>query len=163
MDAIAPPPDSIDTLPILIAPHATLKTRARPVQPADEDTVRGLLPRMFSSMYRAPGIGLAAPQVGQLLRVIAIDLMPDNQPRPLSLINPEIVSLSKELATREEGCLSLPGHVRRRDAAGAGEGALSRPDRRTARDRGRRLARRAACSTKSTTWTAYCSSITCRR
>jgi peptide deformylase len=107
--AVTLPPDSIDTLPILIAPHATLRAHARPVQPADQEAVRALLPRMFSTMYRAPGIGLAAPQVGQLLRVIAIDLMPDNEPAPLSLINPEIVSLSKELATREEGCLSLPG------------------------------------------------------
>lgn len=109
MDAVTPAAESIDSLPILIAPHATLKARARPVQPADQAAVRDLLPRMFATMYRAPGIGLAAPQVGQLLRVIAIDLMPDNQPNPISLINPEIVGLSDELATREEGCLSLPG------------------------------------------------------
>jgi peptide deformylase len=109
MDAVAPAAETIDTLPILIAPHAMLKTRARPVHPADQDAVRALLPRMFATMYRAPGIGLAGPQVGQLLRVIAIDLMPDNQPQPISLINPEIVAQSAELATREEGCLSLPG------------------------------------------------------
>jgi len=109
MDAVAPALETIDTLPILIAPHAMLKTRARPVQPADQDAVRALLPRMFATMYRAPGIGLAGPQVGQLLRVIAIDLMPDNHPNPISLINPEIVAESEELATREEGCLSLPG------------------------------------------------------
>ena len=60
-------------------------------------------------MYRAPGIGLAAPQVGQSLRVITIDLMPDEKPTPLTLINPEILALSQEQATREEGCLSLPG------------------------------------------------------
>lgn len=109
MDALAPASETIDTLPILIAPHAMLKTRARPVQPADQGVVRGLLPRMFATMYRAPGIGLAGPQVGQLLRVIAIDLMPNNQPNPISLVNPEIVARSDELATREEGCLSLPG------------------------------------------------------
>jgi peptide deformylase len=109
MDAVAPASETVDTLPILIAPHAMLKTRARPVRPADQDSVRALLPRMFATMYRAPGIGLAGPQVGQLLRVIAIDLMPDNQPNPISLINPEIVAQSEELATREEGCLSLPG------------------------------------------------------
>jgi peptide deformylase len=109
MDAVAPAAETIDTLPILIAPHAMLKARARPVRSADQDAVRALLPRMFSTMYRAPGIGLAGPQVGQLLRVIAIDLMPDNQSNPISLINPEIVALSDELATREEGCLSLPG------------------------------------------------------
>jgi peptide deformylase len=109
MDALAPASETIDTLPILIAPHAMLKTRARPVQRADQDAVRRLLPRMFATMYRAPGIGLAAPQVGQLLRVIAIDLMPNNQPNPMSLVNPEIVACSDELAAREEGCLSLPG------------------------------------------------------
>lgn len=109
MDALAPTSEAIETLPILIAPHATLKARARAVQPADQDAVRALLPRMFATMYRAPGIGLAAPQVGRLLRVIAVDLMPDNQPAPMSLINPDIVAQSDELATREEGCLSLPG------------------------------------------------------
>jgi peptide deformylase len=97
------------TLPILIAPHALLKARARPIAPADEAAVRDLVPRMFASMYRAPGIGLAAPQVGQGLRVVTIDLMPDDKPAPLTLINPEILALSKEQATREEGCLSLPG------------------------------------------------------
>ena len=103
------PPDTSQTLPILIAPHPLLKTRARPVGPADEAAVRDLVPRMFDTMYRAPGIGLAGPQVGALLRVITIDLMPDEKPAPLALINPEIVALSDDLATREEGCLSLPG------------------------------------------------------
>jgi peptide deformylase len=96
-------------IPILIAPHPTLKAKARPVGPADADTVRDLIPRMFASMYAAPGIGLAAPQVGQGLRLIVIDLAPDNKPTPRTLINPEIVAASQELATREEGCLSLPG------------------------------------------------------
>ncbi len=128
------PPDSLirdqaDTLPILIAPHPSLRARARPVGPGDDETVRALLPRMFSTMYRAPGIGLAAPQVDHGLRVVVIDLMPDNAPAPIGLINPEIVGISDELATREEGCLSLPGQyadvtrparvkVRYRDAAG---------------------------------------------
>jgi len=104
-----PPGTSAEPLPILIAPHPMLKARARPVGPADETAVRALVPRMFASMYRAPGIGLAAPQVGQGLRVITIDLMPDEKPAPLTLINPEILALSPEQATREEGCLSLPG------------------------------------------------------
>ena len=101
--------DESDTLPILIAPHATLRTRCRPVGPGDTDAVRALLPRMFNTMYRAPGIGLAAPQVDEALRVVVIDLMPDEKPQPLALINPEVVAASPELATREEGCLSLPG------------------------------------------------------
>jgi peptide deformylase len=78
------------------------------VGPADEDVVRDLVPRMFSAMYHAPGIGLAAPQVGHALRVAVIDLAPNDKPAPHVLINPEIVAASKDLATREEGCLSLP-------------------------------------------------------
>lgn len=96
-------------IPILIAPHPSLKAKARPIGSGDADTVRDLIPRMFASMYAAPGIGLAAPQVGQGLRLIVIDLAPDNKPVPRTLINPEIVAASQELATREEGCLSLPG------------------------------------------------------
>jgi peptide deformylase len=132
MDAMAAavPVDTYETLPILIAPHPVLKARARPVGPADEAAVRDLVPRMFNTMYRAPGIGLAAPQVGQGLRVITIDLMPDDKPAPIALINPEIMAQSAELASREEGCLSLPGQyaevtrparvkVRYRDPSGA--------------------------------------------
>jgi len=98
-----------DILPILIAPHPVLKARARPVTERDANTVRDLIPRMFNSMYKAPGIGLAAPQVNQSLRLIVIDLMPDNKLQPVVLINPEVVAQSDDLATREEGCLSLPG------------------------------------------------------
>ena len=105
-----PVPAPPDGLPILIAPDPSLRARTRPVAPGDEDRVRALVPRMFASMYAAPGIGLAAPQVGEKLRLAVIDLMPDNQAAPLVLINPEIVRLSEDLATREEGCLSLPGH-----------------------------------------------------
>jgi peptide deformylase len=100
--------DAVETLPILIAPDPVLKSQAKPVSPSDEAAVRDLLPLMFATMYRAPGIGLAGPQVNRLLRVIVIDLMPDNKPQPYALINPEIVALSSELVTREEGCLSLP-------------------------------------------------------
>ena len=100
---------AVNTLPILIAPNQVLKTRARLVKPADSDVVRDLIPRMFATMYNAPGIGLAAPQVGESLRLIVIDLMPDDKKQPHSLINPEVVAASSELATREEGCLSLPG------------------------------------------------------
>jgi peptide deformylase len=98
-----------DTIPILIAPNPILKARAKPVGKADDAVIRDLAAKMLASMYLAPGIGLAAPQVGQSLRLITIDLMPNNKPAPLTLINPEIVALADELATREEGCLSLPG------------------------------------------------------
>jgi peptide deformylase len=96
-------------LPILLVPDSRLRAKARPVGQADADAVRALAPRMLASMYKAPGIGLAAPQVGELLRLIVVDLQPEDKPAPLVLVNPEIVAASTELATREEGCLSLPG------------------------------------------------------
>ena len=101
---------SLDTflMPILIAPNAMLKARARLVTSHDAAAVRELVPRMFAAMYDAPGIGLAAPQVGVGLRLAVIDLMADEKPAPIVLINPEIVAASDTLATREEGCLSLP-------------------------------------------------------
>jgi peptide deformylase len=103
-----PDVDEALLLPILVAPHKSLKTKARAVLPADMERVRELVPRMFASMYHAPGIGLAAPQVDVLLRLVVIDLMPDETPAPVVLINPEILSVSSDWATREEGCLSLP-------------------------------------------------------
>ncbi len=118
-----------DTLPILIAPQAILKARARPIGAGDADRVRDLVPLMFATMYKAPGIGLAAPQVGVGLRLAVVDLMPGDKPAPIVLVNPEITAVSAELATREEGCLSIPGQyaevtrparvkVRFHDAAG---------------------------------------------
>jgi peptide deformylase len=97
-----------DLLPILVAPHKSLKTKARLVKTEDMDRVRALLPRMFGAMYKAPGIGLAAPQVDVGLRFFVVDLMPDEKRAPMVLINPEILRVSEEWATREEGCLSLP-------------------------------------------------------
>jgi len=101
--------ETVETLPILLVPEPILKTRARPVGANDMERVRALVPRMFATMYRAPGIGLAAPQVGVGLRFAVVDLMADDKPAPIVLINPEVLARSEELATREEGCLSLPG------------------------------------------------------
>jgi peptide deformylase len=98
-----------ETLPILFVPDPTLRARCRPVGPQDTEAVRALLPRMFATMYQAPGIGLAAPQIGQKLRFIVVDIQPDEKRQPYALINPEIVARSADLAAREEGCLSLPG------------------------------------------------------
>ena len=95
-------------LPILIAPHKSLKTKARPVLDSDMDRVRVLVPRMFAAMYKAPGIGLAAPQVDVGLRLAVIDLQANEVRRPFAMINPEILRVSEDWATREEGCLSLP-------------------------------------------------------
>jgi peptide deformylase len=131
----------ISPIPILIAPNQILKARARPVQDRDADIVRDLITRMFAAMYAAPGIGLAAPQVNHGLRLVVIDLKPDDKHQPLSLINPEVIAASEDLVTREEGCLSLPNQyaditrparvkVRYFDETGAkkeieGEGLLS--------------------------------------
>jgi peptide deformylase len=98
-----------EILPILITPHPSLRRRARTVGPGDDATVRALVPRMLATMYDAPGIGLAAPQVNVDLRLVVVDLMPNDTPNPLTLINPQIVSASQERAIREEGCLSVPG------------------------------------------------------
>ena len=122
--------ETLAALPILIAPHPLLRTKARRVGPTDADAVRALVPRMFAAMYAAPGIGLAAPQVGSPLRLAVVDLMPEDKPAPIVLVNPEVVRVSEEWALREEGCLSLPGQyadvsrpaqvrVRYEDEAGA--------------------------------------------
>ncbi len=103
------PSPASDPPPILIAPHPCLRLKARDVTAADKPELDTLLPRMFAAMYDAPGIGLAAPQIGVGLRVVVIDLMPDDIKQPMSLINPAIVDVSPETAMREEGCLSLPG------------------------------------------------------
>ncbi|MCO6416812.1 peptide deformylase [Siccirubricoccus sp. KC 17139] len=98
-----------DTLPILLVPDPRLRAKARPVAAGDADQVRALAPRMLDAMYKAPGIGLAAPQVGAGLRLVVIDLQKEDKPAPMVLVNPEVVAASEELAAREEGCLSLPG------------------------------------------------------
>jgi len=98
-----------ETLPILFVPDPTLRAKCRAVGPQDTDAVRALLPRLFATMYQAPGIGLAAPQIGQKLRFVVVDVQPNETRQPIALINPEIIARSTELATREEGCLSLPG------------------------------------------------------
>jgi peptide deformylase len=128
-------------LPILLVPDAHLRAKAKPVTEADAEAVRALAPRMLSAMYAAPGIGLAAPQVGSMLRLVVIDLQRDDTKTPMVLVNPEVVAASTETAVREEGCLSLPGQyadverparvrVRYQDLEGAkreveGEGLLS--------------------------------------
>jgi peptide deformylase len=101
-------PATEDKIPILIAPHPTLRLKAKQVA-ANDEIVRDLAPKMLATMYLAPGIGLAAPQVGASLRLFVMDLQENNARAPLILINPEIILRSKETAVREEGCLSLPG------------------------------------------------------
>jgi peptide deformylase len=104
----APSAAAAKALPILIVPDPALRKTARAVTPDDAAELKTLIPAMYATMYQAPGIGLAAPQVGKLLRLVVIDLAPDKVPAPITLINPEIIAKSEEKATREEGCLSLP-------------------------------------------------------
>jgi peptide deformylase len=97
-------------LPILIAPDPRLKLQAKPVAVVD-DKVRRLMDDMAETMYAAPGIGLAAPQVGVLQRVIVADLAKDGEERQLMrMANPEVIWVSDELVAYNEGCLSLPEH-----------------------------------------------------
>jgi peptide deformylase len=95
--------------PILIHPDPRLKKVAAPVADLSDD-LRGLADDMLETMYDAPGIGLAAPQVGVGTRLIVMDCVKEEgaAPRPLVLFNPEIVAVSDTLSTYEEGCLSIP-------------------------------------------------------
>jgi len=94
-------------LPILEFPDPRLRTVAKPVERVDA-TLSRLIDDMFETMYAAPGVGLAANQVGISLRVAVMDCAPkDTPPQPLVLINPEIVEAS-ERTEMDEGCLSVP-------------------------------------------------------
>ena len=95
---------------IVIEPDPILREKSVPLEKVDNE-LRKLLDDMLETMYAAPGIGLAAVQVGILKRLIVIDISKDKEKKkPLFLINPEIISRSKKTSTYEEGCLSLPGH-----------------------------------------------------
>lgn len=93
---------------IIKFPDPRLRTVSDPV-PAVTDEVRALMDDMLDTMYAAPGIGLAAVQIGVPLRVVVIDLAKEDEPRqPMYFVNPEIVWRSEEVAEYEEGCLSIP-------------------------------------------------------
>ena len=98
-----------DILPILLVPDPMLRLKSRPVAEGDGEAVRALASRMLATMYAAPGIGLAAPQVGSDLRLFVLDCGGKDTPEPMVLVNPEIIAESRERSLREEGCLSLPG------------------------------------------------------
>lgn len=94
---------------ILIHPDPRLRKPCDPVEAVTPDLLR-LADDMLATMYDAPGIGLAAPQVGVNRRLIVMDCIKDPkvEPRPMVLFNPEIVWSSEERSTYEEGCLSIP-------------------------------------------------------
>ncbi len=95
-------------LSIIIAPDSRLKGHCEPVERVDKE-VRKLMDGMLDAMHKHQGIGLAAPQVGVLKRVIVIDMAREGEePAPMRIANPEIVWTSEEEVLGEEGCLSLP-------------------------------------------------------
>jgi len=98
------------SLPIIVAPDPRLKVVCEPVETVD-DAVRKVLDDMLETMYDAPGIGLAAPQVGVQKRMIVADISRDEEGHnAYIMVNPEIVWESEEVLDYEEGCLSLPEH-----------------------------------------------------
>ena len=94
---------------ILYHPDPRLKKKCAPVETVDAD-VRQLMEDMLETMYDAPGVGLAAPQIGVLRRVIVMDVVKDEEaPRePLMMANPRVVAASEARSVYEEGCLSIP-------------------------------------------------------
>ena len=94
---------------IVIEPDPILRQKSDTLEKVD-DELRRLMDDMLETMYSAPGIGLAAVQVGILKRLVVIDISKEKEKKhPLFLINPEIISKSKSTSIHEEGCLSLPG------------------------------------------------------
>jgi peptide deformylase len=94
--------------PILTVPNPLLKQVSTPVEAVTDET-RALMDDMLKTMYAAPGIGLAAIQIGVPKRVIVMDLARGDEPKaPRYFVNPEILESSDELAPYEEGCLSVP-------------------------------------------------------
>jgi len=94
---------------ILTEPNKILRKKSLAVDTVDED-LQKLMDDMLETMYAAPGIGLAAIQVGVPKRVIVLDLSRKDEPKnPMYFVNPEIISKSKNNSTYEEGCLSVPG------------------------------------------------------
>ncbi len=95
---------------IVIEPDPILRKKSENLEKVD-DELKKLLDEMLETMYAAPGIGLAAVQIGILKRLIVIDISKENEKKnPLFLINPKIISKSESTSIYEEGCLSLPGH-----------------------------------------------------
>ena len=95
-------------LEILTVPNPLLKRKSEKVEKID-DALRKTLDDMLETMYDAPGVGLAAPQVGILKRMVVIDVSREDEPkRPYKMINPVITAHSDETVVHDEGCLSVP-------------------------------------------------------
>ena len=97
--------------PIQFVPDPVLRKSALAVENITDKTLQ-LLDDMAETMYDAPGIGLAGPQIGELKRLIVMDCSRDDEKSELwQMINPEVIELSEDNSTLEEGCLSIPGHT----------------------------------------------------
>ena len=95
---------------IIIEPDTILRKKSDPLEKVDNE-LRKLMDDMLETMHAAPGIGLAAVQIGVLKRIVVIDIPKEKEKKkPIFLINPEIVYKSKKTSIYEEGCLSLPGY-----------------------------------------------------
>ena len=104
---------------ILTEPNKILREKSLTVKIVDED-LQKLMDDMLETMYAAPGIGLAAIQVGVPKRIIVLDITPKDKPKnPMYFVNPEIITKSENSSTYEEGCLSVPGQF----------AEISRPDK----------------------------------
>ena len=109
--------------PLVLLPDPVLRQLSRPVERVD-DELRRFADDMLETMYDAPGIGLAAIQVGEPLRMVVIDLAKEGEPpAPHLFVNPEIVARGDGLSVYEEGCLSIPDYY----------AAVERPDTVTVR------------------------------
>ena len=100
-------PATANLIPIIKVPDPILRQVATPLDEIT-DGVRQLLDDMAATMYDAPGIGLAAPQINVSQRLVVIDCGKDDAPELYKMVNPEIISLSDKRAVLEEGCLSIP-------------------------------------------------------
>src|SRR3954468_7483119 len=111
--------------PIIVLPDPRLRAKCEPVERISDD-LRALASDMLDTMYDAPGIGLAAIQIGVPKRLVVVDLgKTEEERRPVVLIDPEIVAVSEETRVHEEGCLSIPEYYEE----------VERPDRVTVRYR----------------------------
>ncbi len=97
----------MNKLEVLHFPDKRLRKIAAPVKKIDNE-IKNIIEQMFFTMYEEKGIGLAATQVNIHKRIIVIDVS-ENKDKKIFLINPEIISLSDDIDTMEEGCLSVPG------------------------------------------------------
>ena len=102
---------------ILLHPDPRLKSVADPVATVDK-TLHALADDMLETMYDAPGIGLAAPQLGIMQRMLVMDCIKDDMetPQPMVLINPRVIAASSDTNIYDEGCLSIPNNTQRWNA-----------------------------------------------